>query len=346
MITTDYRTRVDISNVSAGWFDQLFIPKKIRGANKYGVIILHGASTAGAGTAFDIVSAGWPSLAKMAGVLASEGIPVIGAGMDGNHYAKPIVTQDDAAGYINKALAYMSAQTGCSATKAHVFGTSMGGGTAVAWAARNPSKCASVSNLIPMASILNLYRNYSGLPVVGGFSAGIAAAGAWNLAFRTVTDAVLNSTTTLTSATAAFTAGDVGKQVIPNAAGVLQANTKIASYTNATTVVLDKAALVSSSGNSIGIGAVLPTAGLTGADLLAVHAPAIDAADIPARFYYASNDPFIVPADVTALATAAGAQAHNLGATGHAEASAAAMASWNGGTDFSDWVSWLKTNGA
>jgi hypothetical protein len=64
---------------------------------------------------------------------------------------------------------------------------------------------------------------------------------------RTVTDAVLNSTTTLTSATAAFTAEDVGAWVI--AAGIPN-TTSIASVTNATTVVLSKAATATASGVS------------------------------------------------------------------------------------------------
>lgn len=64
---------------------------------------------------------------------------------------------------------------------------------------------------------------------------------------RTVTDAVLNSTTTLTSATAAFTAADVGSYVI--ATGV-PSSTTIATVTNATTVVLSAAATATASGVS------------------------------------------------------------------------------------------------
>jgi hypothetical protein len=62
---------------------------------------------------------------------------------------------------------------------------------------------------------------------------------------RTVTDAVLNSTTTLTSATAAFTAADVGSLVI--ATGV-PLGTVINSVTNATTVVMSTAATATASG--------------------------------------------------------------------------------------------------
>ncbi len=64
-------------------------------------------------------------------------------------------------------------------------------------------------------------------------------------AARQVTDAVTNGTTTLTSATGAFTSNDVGKMVVcPNVA----AGTTIASVTNSTTVVLSAAASGSGSG--------------------------------------------------------------------------------------------------
>lgn len=344
-LSRQYRTRIDLSNVSAGWFDQLFIPETIRGSNKYGVILLHGASTASL-TAYDWLGTGWPALCKMAAALAREGIPAIAAGMDGNHYAKPIVTQNDASGYINKALAYLAAQTGCSASKAHVFGASMGGGTGVAWAARNPAKAASVSGIIPMSSLIKLYNQYSGLPVVNGFQSGIATAWAVTPAFRSVADAVLNGTAVVTSVTANFQPADVGSQVAPNAAGVFPADTKVLSRQSTTQVTMDKAALISASGQTLGLGGPLPMAGLTGADLLGVHAPLLDSNDIPTRLWYSSDDSYVQAADVVALAAAAGGQAHNVGALNHTNAAVAAMDTWNGGTDFSDWIAWLKTNGS
>lgn len=58
-------------------------------------------------------------------------------------------------------------------------------------------------------------------------------------ATRVVSDGVLNSTTTVTSATAAFTAADVGATITGTG---IPANTTIASVTNSTTVVLSAAA--------------------------------------------------------------------------------------------------------
>jgi hypothetical protein len=71
-----------------------------------------------------------------------------------------------------------------------------------------------------------------------------------SLLVRTVTDGVLNSTTTVTSATAAFTAADVGAVV--TATGV-PAGTTIASRTNATTVVLSAAATATATGVTVKI---------------------------------------------------------------------------------------------
>src|SRR5438445_7675663 len=67
---------------------------------------------------------------------------------------------------------------------------------------------------------------------------------------RTVTDGALNSTTTITSATAAFATADVGAQVI----GIgIPAGATIASVTNATTAVLSVAATATSTGVSLQI---------------------------------------------------------------------------------------------
>lgn len=79
----------------------------------------------------------------------------------------------------------------------------------------------------------------------------VASGDAWVREFtRTVTDGVLNSTTTVTSATAAFTQADKGANVI--GAGV-PAGTTIATVTNGTTVALSAAATATTSGVSLQI---------------------------------------------------------------------------------------------
>jgi hypothetical protein len=70
---------------------------------------------------------------------------------------------------------------------------------------------------------------------------------------RTITDAVLNSTTTITSATADFTTdADVGRSVGGNAD--IPSSTTITSVTNATTAVLSHAATASAAGQTLVFG--------------------------------------------------------------------------------------------
>lgn len=72
-----------------------------------------------------------------------------------------------------------------------------------------------------------------------------------NTGGRTITDGVLNATTTVTSATANFVGGDIGANIWLN--GSIPNNTRIASVTNSTTAIMDQAATASGSGLTIGI---------------------------------------------------------------------------------------------
>ena len=74
---------------------------------------------------------------------------------------------------------------------------------------------------------------------------------------RTVTDGVTNTDTSLVSATAAFTAADVGANVW--GAGI-PANTHIVSVTNATTVVLSAATTATATGVTVIISAAFKIA--------------------------------------------------------------------------------------
>jgi len=75
-----------------------------------------------------------------------------------------------------------------------------------------------------------------------------------DVASRTVTDGVLASTTTVTSATANFTNFDIGSS-ISAADGKIPAGAYIVSVTNSTTVIISAAATASESGVTITIGA-------------------------------------------------------------------------------------------
>lgn len=77
------------------------------------------------------------------------------------------------------------------------------------------------------------------------------------IATRTVTDAVFNSTTTMTSASAAFTQDDVGKPVDVSTVATGKALTGqayIASVTNSTTVILNQTAVQTLSAQTVKIG--------------------------------------------------------------------------------------------
>ena len=327
-------------NVSPGGYDYSWEPSSIRGATKYGVVLMHGASGS---SDWDVVGVGWPEINKLATILANEGIPVIAGYMDGNHFSKDAVT--DVGGYIDDAISFMAANTGCSPDRAHIFGLSMGAGAAMRFGSLVPAKAATVGGLVPGVSIEHAYTDNPNNFVTNGFPQLIA--GGLSLAYRAVTDAVTNSTTTLTSATANFQAGDVGKQVTRayNETGGIPTDTTIASVTNSTTVVLDKPATATAANVDIGIGAPLPMAGTTGFDLIGVHAPRVAAAEIPNRWYYSTNDPYVYVQDVLDAATNADGEAISVGAGGHANAAAVGMANHDG-TEFSDFIEWLKDNGS
>lgn len=340
----DVIKKVRLGNIQAAAFDVLWIPRHIRGADKYGVILNHGAASGAAGTGSMWDQIGWMSQQKLAAVLARDGIPVITAYAGGNSWANDAVSENSVNGYVNKMLAYMAAQTGCAADKAIVGGTSMGAGITARWASLNQLKAAAVFGFIPALSIEHLYTDNPNFLVASNASATYQIALAWGLTQRFVSDAVINGTTTLTSATANFQPADVGRQIVRgyDQTGI-QVNTKIASRESTTSVTLDKVA-GSGSGQRIVIADPLPMSGTAGADLIGVHAPRLT--DIPNRWYYASDDAFVYQADVLAFAAAADGEIFDLGNLGHTNAALAAGENLNGGEDWSDLVDWIKEAGA
>jgi len=97
------------------------------------------------------------------------------------------------------------------------------------------------------------------LPAVGAAAAPGVSLEAWSKAWigggappgLVVTDGVLNSSTTVTSATAAFTAADVGRTI--SGTGI-PALATIASVSNATTVIISSAATATATGVTLTIG--------------------------------------------------------------------------------------------
>lgn len=242
------------SNIATGEVDWLWVPGNVR-TGRYGVILLHGASTPD-----QFVGQGWPAANKLAAALANAGIPCVSGylGTNSTNTADPW-SNDTHMARITSALAYLASATGASATKAHLFGVSMGGGAAFRYAATNPTKVASVVAVMPQS---NISRNYTDDNPAGA-RAGIGTA--WGVTY--------------------------------------------------------------------------PTALPAGADLVA-QAAAISAAHIPVRAYYSTVDTLALPADVRALANAAGGTHEAIDSTaGHANGSLAKF-------DVSAYLTFLKEHGA
>lgn len=134
---------------------------------------------------------------------------------------------------------------------------------------------------------------------------------------RTITDAVTNSTTTLTSNTAQFTSLDVGKQIVLSGGGSL--TTTIATFVSSTEVTLTAPAGWTSSGNTAVINAMVAntnprtiTDGVTdGTTLLTSATAAWTQADVGKQIVVGSNVRSIVTVtnatDVVMNATVAAA---------------------------------------
>jgi pimeloyl-ACP methyl ester carboxylesterase len=339
-----YEYRYSASNIQNGAWDAVFRPRDLRGASKYPVILLHGASGTTGAEAYGVP---FPSVHQLAVALANQGVPVVAGYMGGNTFANDTISGSAASAYVNAALTYVSAATGCSSAKAHVIGFSMGAGIGIRWASLNPTKAASVTGMIPNVSISHLYTdNPNYLPAFDSFTQVIGTA--WGTTIRHISDGVITSgSATMTSATAAFTSADIGRQIVRGYTQTgVPADTKITSVTNATTVVMNKTATASGTGQVLTIASPLPMTGTAGADLIGVHAPRLLSNGVPSRMYYASDDPYIYPADVTAFASASGGSAFNMGTGGHSDAIMAKAMVRNGGSDWSDLIAWLKVNGA
>jgi hypothetical protein len=155
----------------------------------------------------------------------------------------------------------------------------------------------SFDNLVTTAG-----KNYL---LQAGLTNGVAAITSWYLGMiaenRHVSDgAITSGAATLTSATAAFTAGDVGRQVTIYGAGASGAAlvTTISAYTNGTTVTVAMNAGMTTSGAIISIGPLL-----TAADTMAGHA---GWTEVPAASVTAANRLAWTPGAVSGGAIAAG----------------------------------------
>lgn len=329
---TSYTLKTTATSLDTGLpypsgYAHLWTPSKIRGANKYGVVLLHGANTSA-----QYCGIGSLRATELAARLALVGIPCVAGFMDpysgvatGDNWGGP-----DLLPVIDNAIAYMAAQTGCSSAKAHLIGTSMGAAGTVHYAETYPAKVASAIGMIPLVNLRGFYN-------ANVIAASAAIAARWGVtAPRTATDGVTNGTTTVTSATMAFVAGDVGK--VLQGAGIPVGAT-ILSQTG-TACVISSAATASATGVTIKVLTALPAASNFLGNAAAMSA-------IPSKWYYSASDAYIVPGDVTAFATAVGGTAVSAdpGAFGHTDATVGEVVDRGPGAA-QEIIDFLKANGA
>lgn len=328
-MTTPVVNKATTGRVQGGESGILKFPRIINGADRYPLIACHGAG----GTYTQMVAdPTWPTLSKLARVAARNGIPVISEHLGGDTFGNSTARSRVAA-----ALTAVSAATGCSSEKAHLVGASMGAAVALEYGINNPTKVASMTLMIPLTSLINAVKTNPPTGTEANAAGNLANAmqTAWGAAYRTVTDAVTNGTTTLTSATANFQPGDVGSFIVSKAANGIAAGTSIVSRESSTSVTLSAAASTTGTGRIIGIAAPLPA----GADILA---NAGSLTGFPIRMYYAPDDTLINPSDVTALKNAIGSSCTATATSGGGHANTGLVP---GGFDYAEWVAWLITNG-
>jgi pimeloyl-ACP methyl ester carboxylesterase len=160
-----YSVSVRIGNIQAGETDSLFLPgENARGATKYGVLLLHGAT---APQAFQDTTR-WAS-AQIGGRIAEAGIPCLAGQMGGDTFAN-----DTAMTRIGQARTYLAAASGCSNAKILLVGASMGAALALRYAGENPAQVAGVVGIIPLVNIDAIYQaNTLGLRAAIGTAWGV-----------------------------------------------------------------------------------------------------------------------------------------------------------------------------
>jgi dienelactone hydrolase len=170
-----YEVRTGGSNISPGDADYLFLPRKIRGSSKYGVLLLHGA-----GAPDQFIHPARPGSAEIPMRLAAVGIPCLAGTMSGDGFANP-----ETVGDVGTAITYLSSAAGVPSTKVHIVGISMGGALGMKYAQTNPSKVASFTGIIPLCDINDIYVNNK-----GGLQAAIGTA--WGVTYPTALPAGAN----------------------------------------------------------------------------------------------------------------------------------------------------------
>lgn len=167
-----FRKEITTGKFAAGAREITYYPSDTSRAGKPGIIYLHGAGGPDMGT-----RGTWPWNNIMLSAFAAAGFPVV-AGWMGSTLTTDPWANDASQTVMTNALAWLSAQTGASATKAHLIGLSHGGCMMTRWAEDNPTLVSSLTGIIPFLDIADEYNTNT-----LGFQAAIATA--WGLTVGT-----------------------------------------------------------------------------------------------------------------------------------------------------------------
>jgi hypothetical protein len=164
-MTGTYSVTCKSGRAEVGQFDAMFKPRKVT-PSRFPLLAFHGANSSW----FQWMDSTWPNLHRFLVEAAKGGIPSVAAQAGGTStYAN-----DTAMTGVNSDLTAIGTAMGCSTSKAHLIGASMGGAVATRWAINNPTKVATMTLLIPMTSILNTYElNTGGLRAAIGTAWGV-----------------------------------------------------------------------------------------------------------------------------------------------------------------------------
>jgi pimeloyl-ACP methyl ester carboxylesterase len=345
------RYRLTTSALVAAELTHIWKPGNPRALTKRPVVICHSAGSVddGAGVALPHFTQLASVLARGSAATAGQGMPIIGGYMTG----KFPFGNDASVGRIETMRVQIGASSGADASKVALLPVSMGAGAAFRYAAANPTKVSSINAIIPMSSLLNFYKsNFGGSISVAGVNA-MSIAAAWGLSYTVLTVTATNGSPNLVATAGAFTAPMAPTYLVIKNTGNRQAidstipiGTTLATFTDATHAIMSAPFTGVTGSYQIAVAQPLPTGvPATTADLLALG-PAIAAAGIPTRLFYSTVDQYVDPADTIALAAGCGGTAIPIDTTlGHVDGTIAQLATYNGGTAFSDLVANLVTNG-
>lgn len=324
-MTNSYSTSYQVGNIKAGNYDLIGMPgTQRRPTTRYPAVLIHGSGGTAASFAYAL---NYGSNALAANLALTGGIPWMASDNDLQAWGNDAAMAD-----IDTQIGYLSSHLGTPAGKAVLVGGSMGGLTALRYAILNPRKVGAVIGIIPLTDLKYFYN-------ANQYGTAAEIATAWGVAApRTFTDLVTNSTTTVTSATAAFTPADNGT-VLSSWLNIPTGTTM--TYVNATTATLSAAAWTTATGLTGSVLANLPPS----ADIMA----SAGNLTVPTKLYYSNTDGIVFPARQVAFAAAAnhgaGVPLLMVGPNGHSEQTIYDAQQYNG-THASDMITFLQTNGA